>query len=58
MNPEINLDSQKDDPFFEAIMNHLQTGALPNDRTLAQRVLCQIDDYYIEDNQLWHLARL
>jgi hypothetical protein len=58
MNPEINLDSQKDDPFFEAIINHLQTGALPNDRTLAQRILCQIDDYYIEDNQLWHLARL
>jgi hypothetical protein len=45
MNPEINLDSQKDDPFFEAIINHLQTGALPNDRTLAQRILCQIDDY-------------
>jgi hypothetical protein len=58
MNPEINLHSQKDDPFFEAIINHLQTGALPNDRTLAQRILCQIDDYYIEDNQLWHLARL
>jgi hypothetical protein len=58
MNPEINLDSQKDDPFFEAIINHLQTGTLPNDRTLAQRILCQIDEYYIEDNQLWHLARL
>jgi hypothetical protein len=58
MNPEINLDSQRDYPFFEAIINHLQTGALPNDRTLAQRILCQIDDYYIEDNQLWHLARL
>jgi hypothetical protein len=58
MNPEINLDSQKDDPFFEVIINHLQTGALPNDRSLAQRILCQIDDYYIEDNQLWHLARL
>jgi hypothetical protein len=58
MNPEVNLDSQKDDPFFEAIISHLQTGALPNDRTLAQRILCQIDDYYIEDNQLWHLARL
>jgi hypothetical protein len=56
--PEINLDSQKDDPFFEAVINHLQTGALPTDRTLAQRILCQIDDYYIEDNQLWHLARL
>jgi hypothetical protein len=58
MNPEINLDSQKDDPFFEAIINHLQTGALPNDRTLAQQILCQIDDNYIEDNQLWQLARL
>jgi hypothetical protein len=58
INPEVNLDSQKDDPFFEAIISHLQTGALPNDRTLAQRILCQIDDYYIEDDQLWHLARL
>jgi hypothetical protein len=58
MNPEINLDSQKDDPFFEAVINHLQTGTLPTDRTLAQRILCQIDDYYIEYNQLWHLARL
>jgi hypothetical protein len=58
MNPEINLDSQKDDPFFEAVINQLQTGALPTDRTLAQRILYQIDDYYIEDDQLWHLARL
>jgi hypothetical protein len=58
MNPEINLDSQKDDPFFGAIINHLQTGAPPNDRTLAQRIVCRIDDYYIEDSQLWHLARL
>jgi hypothetical protein len=58
MSPEINLDSQKDDPFFEAVINHLQTGVLPTDRTLAQRILCQIDDYYIEDDQLWHLARL
>jgi hypothetical protein len=39
MNPEINLDSQKDDQFFEAIINHLQTGALPNDRTLAQNFM-------------------
>jgi hypothetical protein len=58
MNPEINLDSQKDDPFFEAVINQLQTGVLPTDRTLAQRILYQIDDYYIEDDQLWHLARL
>jgi hypothetical protein len=58
MNPEINLDSQKDDPFFEAVINQLQSGVLPTDRTLAQRILYQIDDYYIEDDQLWHLARL
>jgi hypothetical protein len=58
MSPEINLDSQKDDPFFEAVINLLQTGVLPTDRTLAQRILYQIDDYYIEDDQLWHLARL
>jgi hypothetical protein len=58
MSPEINLDSERDDPFFVAIINPLQTGALPNDRAQAQRILCRIDDFYIEDNQLWHLARL
>jgi hypothetical protein len=58
MNPETNLDSQRDDPSFAAIIDHPQTGAPPNDRALAQRILCQTDDFYIEDNQLWHLARL
>jgi hypothetical protein len=58
MSAEINLESRRDDPFFEAIMSHLQTGALANDRALAQRILCQIDDFCIEDNQLWNLARL
>jgi hypothetical protein len=58
LTPAVNLQSQRDDPFFHAIIEHLQTGALPNDRTLAQRILFQIDDFYIEDDQLWHLARI
>jgi hypothetical protein len=56
--PAVNQDSQRDDPFFYAIIEHLETGALPSDRTHAQRILFQIDDFYIEDDQLWHLGRI
>jgi hypothetical protein len=58
LSPQINLESQKDDPFFEAVITYLQDGALPNDKTMAQRVLYQADDFFIQDDQLWHLARL
>jgi hypothetical protein len=43
--PEINLESQRDDAFFA-------------DKNTAQRVLFQADDFFIQDDQLWHLARL
>jgi hypothetical protein len=44
--------------FFHAIIEHLESGALPSDRALAQRILFQIEDFYIADSQLWHLARI
>jgi hypothetical protein len=56
--PEINLESQRDDAFFAAVIDHLQNGLLPSDKNTAQRVLFQADDFFIQDDQLWHLARL
>jgi hypothetical protein len=56
--PEINLESQRDDAFFAAVIDYLQTGLLPSDKNTAQRVLFQADDFFIQDDQLWHLARL
>jgi hypothetical protein len=56
--PEINLESQRDDAFFAAIIDYLQNGLLPSDKNTAQRVLFQADDFFIQDDQLWHLARL
>jgi hypothetical protein len=37
--PEINLESQRDDAFFAAIIDYLQNGFLPSDKNTAQRVL-------------------
>ena len=56
--PVITLESQRDDVFFAAIIDYLQDEKLPSDRNLAQRILYQIDDFFIQDNQLWHLAPL
>jgi hypothetical protein len=56
--PEINLESQRDDAFFAAVIDYLQHGLLPSDKNMAQRVLFQADDFFIQDDQLWHLARL
>jgi hypothetical protein len=56
--PQINLESQRDDPFFAAIIDYLKEGTLPSDKNMAQRVLFQTDDFFIQDDQLWHLARL
>jgi hypothetical protein len=55
---EINLESQRDDAFFAAIIDCLQNGLLPSDKNTAQRVLFQADNFFIQDDQLWHLARL
>jgi hypothetical protein len=56
--PEIDLESQRDDAFFAAIIDYLQNGFLPSDKNTAQRVLFLADDFFILDDQLWHLARL
>jgi hypothetical protein len=56
--PEINLESQRDDAFFAAVIDYLQNGLLPSDKNTSQRVLFQADDFFIQDDQLWHLARL
>jgi hypothetical protein len=55
---EINLESQRDDAFFATIIDYLQNGFLPSDKNTAQRVLFQADDFFMQDDQLWHLARL
>jgi hypothetical protein len=56
--PEINLESQRDYAFFATVIDYLQNGLLPADKNTAQRVLFQADDFFIQDDQLWHLARL
>jgi hypothetical protein len=48
--PEINLESQRDDAFFAAVIDYLQHGLLPSDKNTAQRVLFQADDFLIQDN--------
>jgi hypothetical protein len=58
ISPQINLESQKDDHFFEAVINCLQDGTSPTDKAMAQRVLYQADDFFIQDDKLWQLARL
>jgi hypothetical protein len=56
--PEFNLESQRDYAFFAAVIDYLQNGLLPSDKNTAQRVLFQADDFFIQDDPLWHLARL
>jgi hypothetical protein len=55
----ITLESQKqDDLFISSIIDYLQTGQLPTDKDFARRVLFQEADFFILNNQLFHLARL
>jgi hypothetical protein len=59
LTPMITLESQKeDDLFMSTIIDYLQTGQLPTDKDLARRVLLQEADFFILNNQLFHLARL
>jgi hypothetical protein len=56
--PVINLQSQAvNDIFIEAVIQYLTDGKLPLDRELAKRILFQIEDFYISNDQLFHLAR-
>jgi hypothetical protein len=57
--PIINLTSQaENDPFIAAVIEYLQTETLTSDKELAKRVLFQIDDFFILNDQLFHLARM
>ena len=56
--PVVDLKTQAEgDTFIAAMINYLQTQRLPEDRELAKRVLFQADDFFISENQLFHLAR-
>jgi hypothetical protein len=52
------LTTQSDSPFFAAVIRYLTEGVLPTDRNLANRVTFQSDDYFIENQKLYHLARI
>ena len=52
----INIDNQKHDPFFAAIIQYLQDGFLPSDKQQARRIIIQAEFYTIEDNVLWRLG--
>jgi hypothetical protein len=54
----VNLETQSDDQFIAAVIQFIQQGKLPNDRDLARRVTLQADDFFISNDQLFHLARL
>jgi hypothetical protein len=58
LTPAINLVSQGDDPFMQAIILFLQEGRLLEDKALARMVLLQSDDFFISQEQLFHLARV
>src|SRR5208282_3398273 len=54
----INLDTQSDCPYFAPIIRYLVDGELPQDSQQARKVILQAEHFYIEGNQLWHLALL
>jgi hypothetical protein len=57
--PVVNLQTQAhNDAFVAAIIEYLTTGQLPTDRDLAKRLLFQTEDFFISNDQLFHLARI
>jgi hypothetical protein len=56
--PSVNLQTQSDCPFFASIIQYLQDGILPTSRDQANSILMQAPDFYIENDQLFHLARI
>jgi RNase H-like domain found in reverse transcriptase/Reverse transcriptase (RNA-dependent DNA polymerase)/Integrase zinc binding domain/gag-polyprotein putative aspartyl protease/Integrase core domain len=58
ISPLVNLDNQADNPLITAVITYLRDGHLPLESTLAKDVLFQAPDFFIHDNQLFHLARL
>jgi hypothetical protein len=53
---KVNLQTQKDDVFFAGIINYLQTGHLPKNKDDARRIAIQAENFYIENDQLYHIA--
>jgi hypothetical protein len=57
--PVVNLQTQAhNDAFVAAMIEYLTTGQLPTDRDLAKRLLFQTEDFFISNDQLFHLARI
>jgi hypothetical protein len=56
--PQINLESQRDDPFFAAMIDYLKKGTLPSDKNMHRECCFKQTIVFIQDDQLWHLARL
>jgi Integrase zinc binding domain len=56
--PQINLQSQAECPIFAAMIKYLQEQILPSDKQLVQRILSQTEDFFIQNEQLFHLARI
>jgi hypothetical protein len=43
---------------MQAVILFLQEGRLPEDKALARMVLLQSDEFFISQDQLFHLARV
>ena len=52
MSDEVNLQTQRDDSFFAAMIDYITTGALPSDKEQAHRIVIQSEFYDICNDQL------
>ena len=55
---KLTMAEQKDDAFFANVIDYLETGKLPAEKSQAERILYQIDDFFINDDQLFRLAKI
>jgi hypothetical protein len=51
-----NIQTQKEDVFFAGIINYLRTAHLPKNKDDAPRIAIQAGNFYIEYDQLYHIA--
>jgi hypothetical protein len=58
LNLVVSLDTQRSDPFFDAIITYIQTGILPDDRQRARSIVIQSDFFKIENDQLLKLIQI
>lgn len=52
----VDLDAQREDEFFNDMINYIQDSIVPADRDRARSIIAQADFYQIEGNQLLKLA--